>query len=73
MGRHRRTAAGRAARGRVTGTAQPEGSRARQRTPGDSTGYDTASLGIAPYLNPEAYAEAVAKSQAYLYATDDGR
>jgi hypothetical protein len=28
-------------------------------------------MGIAPYLNPEAYAEAYAKSDAYLFATDD--
>jgi uncharacterized protein YkwD len=28
-------------------------------------------MGIAPYLNPEAYAEAYAKSHEYLFATDD--
>jgi uncharacterized protein YkwD len=29
-------------------------------------------MGIAPYLNPEAYADANARSSAYLYATEDG-
>ncbi|MFF9818236.1 CAP domain-containing protein [Streptomyces sp. NPDC014006] len=71
MGRHRRSAAGRAAKGRATGATQREGSYAEHRTPGDSAGGDTAPMGIAPYLNPQAYAEAVAKSQAYLFATDD--
>jgi uncharacterized protein YkwD len=28
-------------------------------------------MGIAPYLNPEAYADSVARSQEYLFATDD--
>jgi len=73
MGRHRRSAAGRAATGRATGA-----------TPAQSTGSGNGGQrharpdrrpepGIAPYLNPEAYAEVQARSDAYLFATDDGR
>ncbi|MGW2637984.1 CAP domain-containing protein [Streptomyces sp. NPDC001348] len=39
--------------------------------PQDSYAGDRATLGIAPYLNPEAYTGAHEKSEAYLYATDD--
>ena len=71
MGRHRRSAAGRAATGRATGA-----------TPAQSTGSGNGGQrharpdrrpepGIAPYLNPEAYAEVQARSEAYLFATDD--
>ncbi|MER6467819.1 CAP domain-containing protein [Streptomyces collinus] len=70
MGRHRRSAAGRAAKGRATGVTHtydpvtdgeyPLGSSAGERP-----------RGIAPYLNPEAYAETNAASTAYLYATGD--
>ncbi|MFD7133177.1 CAP domain-containing protein [Streptomyces sp. NPDC059894] len=71
MGRHRRSAAGRAATGRATGVTHTDGSHpeghARQ---GGYTG-DHPTTGIAPYLNPEAYAESVARSQEYLFATDD--
>ncbi|MFI7503072.1 CAP domain-containing protein [Streptomyces sp. NPDC049687] len=64
MGRHRRSAAGRAATGRATGVTQTHGSHAE-----GPDGPDT--LGIAPYLNPEAYADTVARSQEYLYSTGD--
>ncbi|MFF4019814.1 CAP domain-containing protein [Streptomyces sp. NPDC001843] len=39
--------------------------------PQDSYAGDRETMGIAPYLNPEAYAGAHEKSEAYLYATDD--
>ncbi|WP_086560038.1 CAP domain-containing protein [Streptomyces africanus] len=65
MGRHRRSAAGRAAAGRATGITQADGSVAGRR----SHGGDGAAMGIAPYLNPEAYAGAYAKSEAYLFDT----
>ncbi|MFJ9739740.1 CAP domain-containing protein [Streptomyces sp. NPDC101166] len=32
---------------------------------------DAPTMGIAPYLNPEAYADSAARSHDYLYATDD--
>ncbi|MEU5596129.1 CAP domain-containing protein [Streptomyces sp. NPDC020298] len=37
----------------------------------DSYAGDRGTLGIAPYLNPEAYTDAHQKSEDYLYATDD--
>ncbi|MEU6668343.1 CAP domain-containing protein [Streptomyces sp. NPDC046727] len=71
MGRHRRSAAGRAAKGRATGVTDTQRSGAGS---GDarhsSAGERPIPMGIAPYLNPEAYAEADAKAQAYLFATD---
>ncbi|MFF0204965.1 CAP domain-containing protein [Streptomyces sp. NPDC005017] len=86
MGRHRRIAAGRAATGRVTGVTPTDDSVAGSRDPQHSYGggYSAPGIasdpqhpygghgapGIAPYLNPEAYAEAYASSTAYLYATD---
>jgi uncharacterized protein YkwD len=73
MGRHRRSDAGRAATGRATGVTQPKGPFTRSHSRGDSYGSEGPTLGIAPYLNPEAYAEEYAKSHEYLYATDDGR
>ncbi|MFF7167522.1 CAP domain-containing protein [Streptomyces sp. NPDC008086] len=71
MGRHRRTAAGRAATGRATGVTHTDGSFTEGHDPLDSYGGDRPTMGIAPYLNPEAYAEAYAKSDAYLFASDD--
>ncbi|MDQ0751559.1 uncharacterized protein YkwD [Streptomyces africanus] len=65
MGRHRRSAAGRAAAGRATGITQADGSVAGRHSHGE----DGAAMGIAPYLNPEAYAGAYAKSEAYLFDT----
>lgn len=94
MGRHRRSAAGRAATGRATGVTETDGSYTSgydqqhsynydqqhsysldqqfsydfdADTRGHHTG-DHPTVGIAPYLNPEAY---TARSEAYLYATDD--
>ncbi|MEU0200711.1 MULTISPECIES: CAP domain-containing protein [unclassified Streptomyces] len=65
MGRHRRSAAGRAATGitRADGTAEGH-------DPLHSTAEDAPTMGIAPYLNPEAYAESYAKSEAYLFGAE---
>ncbi|MGC9536480.1 CAP domain-containing protein [Streptomyces sp. UG1] len=71
MGRHRRSAAGRAATGRATGVTHTDGSYTEGHDPRDSYASDRPTRGIAPYLNPEAYAEAYARSDAYLFATDD--
>ncbi|MFI8190422.1 CAP domain-containing protein [Streptomyces sp. NPDC085946] len=70
MGRHRRSAAGRAATGRATGAAQADSSLQGGHDPLGSYAGDRPVMGIAPYLNPEAYAETYARSEAYLYATD---
>ncbi|MFI2434969.1 CAP domain-containing protein [Streptomyces sp. NPDC018693] len=70
MGRHRRSDAGRAATGRATGDTQPEGSHIPGGAPGDS--YDgTPTMGTAPYVHPEAYADAYARSEEYLFSTSD--
>ncbi|MEV0173986.1 CAP domain-containing protein [Streptomyces sp. NPDC050803] len=71
MGRHRRHAAGRAATGRATGVTQTDGSFPGSHDPLDSNAGDT--VGIAPYLNPDAYAGAYAQTEAYLFAADGGR
>ncbi|GAP51321.1 CAP domain-containing protein [Streptomyces azureus] len=68
MGRHRRSAAGRAATGRATGITHADGSAAGQ-DPLHPTAGDGPTIGIAPYLNPEAHADTYAKSEAYLFAT----
>ncbi|MFI5684926.1 CAP domain-containing protein [Streptomyces sp. NPDC051636] len=71
MGRHRRSAAGRAATGRAAGDTETHGSYTGGHDPQDSYAGDRPTMGIAPYLNPEAYADAYNKAEAYLYATDD--
>ncbi|MFJ4619360.1 CAP domain-containing protein [Streptomyces sp. NPDC088812] len=73
MGRHRRSAAGRAATGRATGVTRTDGSHpeGHARQGGYTGDHPAAATGIAPYLNPEAYAESVARSQEYLFATDE--
>ncbi|MCX4765258.1 CAP domain-containing protein [Streptomyces sp. NBC_01275] len=70
MGRHRRSAAGRAATSRATGVTQTHGSYAERHTPQDSHPDGPETMGIAPYLHQEAYADSVARSQDYLYATE---
>ncbi|MEW2264102.1 CAP domain-containing protein [Streptomyces sp. NPDC047853] len=68
MGRHRRSAAGRAATGRAAEDHRTDGTTGRGGTepaPGDRP-----TMGIAPYLNPEAYAEVRARSDAYLFASE---
>ena len=73
MGRHRRSDAGRAARGRATGVTHHDGMPGGGHDPLTALPDESApTMGIAPYLNPEAYAETYAKSEAYLFATDDG-
>ncbi|MFH8975354.1 CAP domain-containing protein [Streptomyces sp. NPDC017890] len=70
MGRHRRSAAGRAAKGRAAEGRQPDGTTGRDRDPQAPDTGERPTMGIAPYLNPEAYAEVRAKSDAYLFAPD---
>ncbi|MFJ4469398.1 CAP domain-containing protein [Streptomyces sp. NPDC089424] len=65
MGRHRRSAAGRA----TTGDHETHGSSLGGLDPQYATEAGPAR-GIAPYLNPEAYAETVSRSEAYLFAGD---
>ncbi|MEZ3181331.1 CAP domain-containing protein [Streptomyces pimonensis] len=65
MGRHRRSAAGRAATGRATGITHDDGS-----LPRGDRGDGPPTMGTAPYPNSQAYAETYAKSEAYLYATN---
>ena len=69
MGRHRRSAAGRAATGRATGVTHDDPYDGGPLPRGDR-GDGPPTMGTAPYLNPQAYAETYAKSEAYLYATD---
>ncbi|MET8569070.1 CAP domain-containing protein [Streptomyces sp. NPDC004783] len=69
MGRHRRSAAGRAATGRAAEDHRADGSAQPGSDPPASG--DRPSMGVAPHLNPEAYAEVRAKSDAYLFASDD--
>ncbi|MER6333327.1 CAP domain-containing protein [Streptomyces sp. NPDC001034] len=66
MGRHRRSDAGRAADG--------DDPRASAAGSDDSPSASTAPIpmGTAPYLNPEAYAAAKAKADAYLFAAEPG-
>lgn len=95
MGRHRRSAAGRAATGRATGVTATHGAYTSGYDPQDSYGFDQRdsrslnprysydydplgfhtgempTVGIAPYLNPEAHTGGYDRSEAYLFATDD--
>ncbi|MFJ6072957.1 CAP domain-containing protein [Streptomyces sp. NPDC093065] len=69
MGRHRRSAAGGAATGRAAGNHGTDGTTpGRGRDPLAPDTDEAPTMGIAPYLNPEAYAEVRARSDAYLYA-----
>ncbi|GAA2767292.1 CAP domain-containing protein [Streptomyces paradoxus] len=69
MGRHRRSDAGRAATGRATGITHANGF-AEGRDPLYPTADDAPTMGIAPYLNPEAYAGTYARSEAYLFGAE---
>jgi uncharacterized protein YkwD len=81
MGRHRRSAAGRAATGRATGVTGRDGSYMsgydpRQYSfsydpPQDHAADEPPSLGTVPYLHSEEYIEASARSAAYLFASED--
>ncbi|GAA2290367.1 CAP domain-containing protein [Streptomyces hawaiiensis] len=65
MGRHRRSDAGRAATGITHADGFAEG-----HDPLYSTADDAPTMGIAPYLNPEAYAGSYAKTEAYLFGDE---
>ncbi|MEV3971982.1 CAP domain-containing protein [Streptomyces sp. NPDC050698] len=69
MGRHRRSDAGRAATGRATGSTHTDGF-AEVRDALRSGADDAPTMGIAPYLNPEAYADTHARSEAYLFGSE---
>ncbi|MFF5370764.1 CAP domain-containing protein [Streptomyces sp. NPDC013187] len=69
MGRHRRSDAGRAATGRATGITHADGF-AEGHDPLYPTADDAPTMGIAPYLNPEAYAGSYAKTEAYLFGDE---
>lgn len=69
MGRHRRSDAGRAATGRATGITHPDGF-AEGHDPLYPTADDAPTMGIAPYLNPEAYAGSYATTEAYLFGNE---
>ncbi|MEU0221359.1 CAP domain-containing protein [Streptomyces sp. NPDC006265] len=69
MGRHRRSDAGRAATGRATGITHTDGF-AEGRDPLYPAADDAPTMGIAPYLNPEAYAGNYAKTEAYLFGAE---
>jgi uncharacterized protein YkwD len=81
MGRHRRSAAGRAATGRATGVTARDGSYASSYDPQQysysydppeaSAGDERPTMGTAPYLHSEEYEEASERSAAYLFATED--
>ncbi|MFD4574058.1 CAP domain-containing protein [Streptomyces sp. NPDC058417] len=70
MGRHRRSAAGPAATGRAAGSNRHEGGSAPDGAGHGAYGDDLPTRGIAPYLNPEAYADSVARSEEYLFAPE---
>ncbi|MFE1326982.1 CAP domain-containing protein [Streptomyces sp. NPDC058741] len=69
MGRHRRSAAGRAATGRATGISHADGF-AEDQDPLYPGADDAPTMGIAPYLNPEAFAGTYARSEAYLFGAE---
>ncbi|GAA3295590.1 hypothetical protein GCM10020295_23170 [Streptomyces cinereospinus] len=68
MGRHRRSAAGRAATGRAAGGNETPGSAVGGAHPQHSYPHGPPAPGIGPYADPQAYAEAVSRSDAYLFA-----
>ncbi|MET8897292.1 CAP domain-containing protein [Streptomyces albogriseolus] len=70
MGRHRRSDAGRAATSRAAGVTHHDGSYGEGLDPRGARADGPPTMGTAPYLNPEAYAETYARTEAYLYATD---
>ncbi|MDO0925537.1 CAP domain-containing protein [Streptomyces sp. TG1A-8] len=70
MGRHRRSADGRATTGRAAQATPTRRSGPDSADPPHSYEAGRAPRGIAPYLNPEAYTETNARSTAYLFAGD---
>ncbi|SEE49752.1 CAP domain-containing protein [Streptomyces sp. Ag109_O5-10] len=75
MGRHRRHAAGRAATGHATGVTEHDGSYPGGHDPQDSYAGLRYGTGTAAYLRQEEpqeeYADADARSSAYLFASED--
>ncbi|MFD8720494.1 CAP domain-containing protein [Streptomyces sp. NPDC059629] len=71
MGRHRRSAAGRAATSRATGVTENDGSYTNGHAPQDSYAGLPYGTGTAAYLRQEEYADTNARSSAYLFATED--
>ncbi|MEU2620179.1 CAP domain-containing protein [Streptomyces sp. NPDC007157] len=71
MGRHRRSAAGRAATSRATGVTEDDGPYTGGHDPQDSYAGLRFGTGTAAYLHQEAYADANARSSAYLYANEE--
>ncbi|MGY4979748.1 CAP domain-containing protein [Streptomyces sp. 900105755] len=71
MGRHRRHAAGRAATGHATGVTEHDGSYPGGHDPQDSYAGLRYGTGTAAYLRQEEYADANARSSAYLFANED--
>ncbi|MFE4967776.1 CAP domain-containing protein [Streptomyces sp. NPDC056660] len=69
MGRHRRSAAGRAATGHATGVTENDGPYTGGHDPQESYAGLRFGTGTAAYLHQEEYADANARSSAYLYAT----
>ncbi|MFF4900629.1 CAP domain-containing protein [Streptomyces sp. NPDC001068] len=68
MGRHRRSAAGRAATGRAMGGTENDGPYPGGHDPQDSYAGLRFGTGTAAYLHQEAYTEENERSSAYLYA-----
>ncbi|MFD5544015.1 CAP domain-containing protein, partial [Streptomyces sp. NPDC127079] len=71
MGRHRRSAAGRAATGRATGITENKGPYPGGHDPQDSYAGLRFGTGTAAYLHQDDYDQANRRSSNYLYATDD--
>ncbi|MFG3292386.1 CAP domain-containing protein [Streptomyces sp. NPDC048179] len=71
MGRHRRSAAGRAATGRATGVTEDNGPYPGGHDPQDSYAGLRYGTGTASYLRQEEYADTNARSSAYLFASED--
>ncbi|MEV7386823.1 CAP domain-containing protein [Streptomyces sp. NPDC091215] len=71
MGRHRRSAAGRAATGHATGVTENNGSYPDGHDPQDSYAALRFGTGTAPYLRQQEYADTNERSSAYLFATED--
>ncbi|MCG7207053.1 CAP domain-containing protein [Streptomyces arenae] len=70
MGRHRRSAAGRAATGRATGVTENNDPYTGGHDPQDSYAALRFGTGTAPYLHQEEYSDTNARSSAYLFATE---
>ncbi|NEY36115.1 CAP domain-containing protein, partial [Streptomyces sp. PRKS01-65] len=71
MGRHRRSAAGRAATGRATTAGHTDGSAPGERPPLDPPAAGRPTMGTPPVADPRAYAEVRAKADAYLFGTEE--